>query len=56
VQANKEDTPVPALLQQLLASGDISLKDAVKRVALETGAPRGEVYDEALRVKAGLKE
>ncbi len=44
---------VSSILQGLLASGDISLKDAVKRVALETGLPRGEVYDEALRLKAG---
>ncbi|HYS42563.1 MAG TPA: 16S rRNA (cytidine(1402)-2'-O)-methyltransferase [Geobacteraceae bacterium] len=47
---------VSSILQGLLASGDISLKDAVKRVALETGLPRGEVYDEALRLKAGLKD
>jgi len=44
---------VSSLLRGLLASGDISLKDAVKRVALETGLPRGEVYAEALRLKAG---
>ena len=54
-QQEREGSSVSSLLQNLLTSGDISLKDAVKRVALETGAPRGEVYDEALRVKAGLK-
>ena len=47
---------VSSILQGLLASGDISLKDAVKRVALETGLPRGEVYDEALKLKAGLPD
>jgi 16S rRNA (cytidine1402-2'-O)-methyltransferase len=47
---------VSSILQRLLASGDISLKDAVKRVALETGLPRGEVYDEALKLKAGLPD
>jgi len=55
-QQEREGFSVSSLLQNLLTSGDISLKDAVKRVALETGAPRGEVYDEALRVKAGLKK
>ncbi|HTG83039.1 MAG TPA: 16S rRNA (cytidine(1402)-2'-O)-methyltransferase [Geobacteraceae bacterium] len=55
-QQEREGSSVSSLLQNLLTSGDISLKDAVKRVALETGAPRGEVYDEALRVKAGLKK
>ncbi|RQW78418.1 MAG: 16S rRNA (cytidine(1402)-2'-O)-methyltransferase [Geobacter sp.] len=47
-----EGTSVFDLLQQLLTSGELSLKDAVKRVALETGMPRSEVYDEALRLKA----
>lgn len=51
----KGTVSVSALLEKLLASGAISLKDAVQRVALETGAPRGEVYGEALRVKAALK-
>ncbi len=54
-QGGNEGVSVSALLHGLLATGDISLKDAVKRVALETGQPRGEVYDEALRVKAALK-
>ena len=46
---------VSVLLQNYFSSGGLSLKDAVKRVALESGAPRSEVYDEALRLKAGLK-
>ena len=44
------------MARRLLASGGISLKDAVKRVALETGLPRGEVYNEALKLKAGLQD
>ena len=47
---------ITALLERLLDSGAISLKDAVKRVALETGLPRGEVYDEALRMRAKQTE
>jgi 16S rRNA (cytidine1402-2'-O)-methyltransferase len=47
---------VAILLQGLLASGNVSLKDAVQRVALDTGVSRGVVYDEALRLKAGLKK
>jgi 16S rRNA (cytidine1402-2'-O)-methyltransferase len=43
------------LLQACLSSGGLSLKDAVRRVALETGLPRSRVYDEALRLKEGLK-
>lgn len=39
------------LLQKYLASGEMSLKDAVKRVALETGLPKSTVYAEALRQK-----
>lgn len=46
---------VSLLLQKLLTSTTISLKDAVKRIALETGLPRGEVYDEALRLKESRK-
>ncbi|MCM2357442.1 MAG: 16S rRNA (cytidine(1402)-2'-O)-methyltransferase [Geobacteraceae bacterium] len=55
-QGQPEAPAVSSLLRELLAAGDISLKDAVLRVALETGLPRGEVYDEALRVKAALKD
>jgi len=43
--------PVIDLLRKYLGAGDISLKDAVRRVALETGRSRGEVYAEALRLK-----
>jgi 16S rRNA (cytidine1402-2'-O)-methyltransferase len=50
------EVSIAGLLEELLGSGRFSLKDAVQRVALETGEPRGAVYDEALRVKAGLKE
>jgi 16S rRNA (cytidine1402-2'-O)-methyltransferase len=42
------------LLRDSLASGTISLKDAVRKVALETGRPRSEVYAEALRFKESL--
>ena len=47
---------VSGLLQNYFSSGKLSLKDAVQRVALETGMPRGEVYSAALGLKAGLKE
>lgn len=43
-------TAVPELLRRCLEEG-LSLKDAVKRVALETGQQRSAVYDEALRLK-----
>jgi 16S rRNA (cytidine1402-2'-O)-methyltransferase len=50
--------PAPSLIVDLLreytASGEVSLKDAVRRVALETGQSRGAVYAEALRLKMGL--
>jgi 16S rRNA (cytidine1402-2'-O)-methyltransferase len=42
---------VADLLSKYTESGNISLKDAVKRVALESGKARGEVYAEALRLK-----
>ena len=46
------DTPeMEALLSRYLGSGDLSLKDAVKRVTLETGLPKSTVYAEALRQK-----
>ena len=45
------DIPVLDLLRKYVSAGDISLKDAVRRVALETGRSRGEVYAEALRLK-----
>ena len=51
------DEPAPSLIVDLLreytASGEVSLKDAVRRVALETGQSRGAVYAEALRLKSG---
>ena len=43
-----------ALLQTYLSSSGLTLKDAVKRAAGETGLPRSEVYAEALRLKDGL--
>ncbi len=46
--------PVAELLRNYTESGKISLKDAVKRVALETGRARSEVYAEALRLKKAL--
>jgi 16S rRNA (cytidine1402-2'-O)-methyltransferase len=46
-----DEFPVIDLLRRYLGVGDISLKDAVRRVALETGRSRGEVYAEALRLK-----
>jgi 16S rRNA (cytidine1402-2'-O)-methyltransferase len=39
------------LLRKYMLSGGLSLKDAVRQVALETGQPRSEVYNEALRLK-----
>jgi 16S rRNA (cytidine1402-2'-O)-methyltransferase len=42
---------VAELLQEYSTSGTLTMKDAVQRVALETGRPRGEVYAEALRIK-----
>jgi 16S rRNA (cytidine1402-2'-O)-methyltransferase len=47
----REEFPVIDLLRKYLGTADISLKDAVRRVALETGRSRGEVYAEALRLK-----
>ncbi|MBI1920727.1 MAG: 16S rRNA (cytidine(1402)-2'-O)-methyltransferase [Geobacter sp.] len=49
--AREEPLPVEALLQRYLAGGGTSLKDAVARVAIETGKPRREVYELALRLK-----
>ncbi len=43
-------TALPDLLRRSLADGH-SLKDAVRRVVLETGLSRSAVYDEALRLK-----
>jgi 16S rRNA (cytidine1402-2'-O)-methyltransferase len=54
--AGKAGIPeVSDMLRSYLEEEGISLKDAVKRVAGETGIPRSEVYDTALRLKSGLK-
>jgi 16S rRNA (cytidine1402-2'-O)-methyltransferase len=50
-----DEPSVIVLLQKLFSSGDISLKDAVKRVVQETGAARGAVYDQALKLKEAVK-
>lgn len=42
---------VESLLAQYLHSGQLSVKDAVKRVTLETGEPRTRVYEAALKIK-----
>ncbi|MBU5615257.1 16S rRNA (cytidine(1402)-2'-O)-methyltransferase [Geomonas azotofigens] len=39
------------LLQKYLAGGEMSLKDAVKRVTQETGLQKSAVYAEALKIK-----
>ena len=52
--ADTPDAPpivaVSDMLRRCLAEG-VSLKDAVKRVSLETGQSRSAVYDEAVRLK-----
>jgi 16S rRNA (cytidine1402-2'-O)-methyltransferase len=54
--AGKAGIPeVSDMLRSYFEEEGISLKDAVKRVAGETGIPRSEVYDTALRLKSGLK-
>jgi 16S rRNA (cytidine1402-2'-O)-methyltransferase len=45
------ELPVADLLRDHISAGGLSLKDAVRRVAEETGRPRGEVYAEALKLK-----
>jgi len=46
------DTPkMEELLSRYLASGELSLKDVVKKVTQETGLPKSTVYAEALRQK-----
>ena len=44
---------VSDLLRRYIGSEGLSMKDAVKLAALETGLPRSEVYVEALRIKGG---
>jgi len=39
------------LIKRYTGGCGLSMKDAVKRVAQETGRPRGEIYAEALRIK-----
>jgi 16S rRNA (cytidine1402-2'-O)-methyltransferase len=46
-----EVAPIDELLREYISAGGFSLKDAVQRVVLETGRPRGEVYAEALKLK-----
>ena len=41
------------LLVEYTGAGGLSIKDAVRKVALETGFSRSEVYAEALRIKGG---
>ncbi|SNB46356.1 16S rRNA (cytidine(1402)-2'-O)-methyltransferase [Geobacter sp. DSM 9736] len=49
--APAEGPAVADLLLRYIETEGLSVKDAVRRVALETGSPRSEVYDEALRMK-----
>ena len=50
--AEAVDAPdMEGLLRKYLASGEMSLKDAVKRVTQETGLHKSAVYAEALRIK-----
>ena len=49
----KGGIPVSALLRRYMESDGLSMRDAVKLAALETGRPRGEVYAEALMIKGG---
>ena len=47
-----QDAPsVECLLEEYLVAGGMTVKDAVKRAALETGLPRSEVYAAALKLK-----
>lgn len=46
------DLSVSDLLRKYIESDGLSMKDAVKLAALETGLPRGEVYAEALSIKS----
>jgi 16S rRNA (cytidine1402-2'-O)-methyltransferase len=45
------DDAVADLLQRYLFFEGITVKDAVRKVAQETGVPKGKVYDQALRLK-----
>jgi len=46
-----DDRDIEEILERYLADDGLSVKDAVKRVALETGMPRSMVYGAALRLK-----
>lgn len=43
---------VTELLQRYLFSEGLTVKDAVRKIAEETGVPKGKVYDQALQLKA----
>jgi 16S rRNA (cytidine1402-2'-O)-methyltransferase len=45
------DAEVTGLLEKYICSEGLSVKDAVKRVALETGQPRSRVYETALLIR-----
>lgn len=45
------DESVTELLQNYLFSEGLTVKDAVRKIANETGVPKGKVYDQALRLK-----
>jgi 16S rRNA (cytidine1402-2'-O)-methyltransferase len=47
-----DDLDIEEMLERYIADDGISVKDAVKRVALETGIPRSRVYGAALRLKS----
>jgi 16S rRNA (cytidine1402-2'-O)-methyltransferase len=47
-----DDFDIEEMLERYIADNGISVKDAVKRVALETGIPRSRVYGAALRLKS----
>ncbi|MBJ6802423.1 16S rRNA (cytidine(1402)-2'-O)-methyltransferase [Geomonas propionica] len=51
-EQESDDGPgMEELLQKYLGGGEMSLKDAVKRVTQETGLQKSAVYAEALRIK-----
>ncbi len=45
-----KDVSLPDLLDKFMGTDKLSLKDAVKRIAIETGIARSTVYSEALRL------
>jgi len=51
VAGTVDDRDIEEMLERYIASDGLSVKDAVKRVALETGTPRSMVYGAALRLK-----